>query len=58
MIAVFVGEKHAIEPVGCDATFRQTQHQLPRAEAAIEENLAMISRDQCAVPGAAAAEHR
>jgi len=58
VIAVLVGEKDAVELVGCDATFRQAQHQLPRAQAAVDKNLAMLSRDQCAIPGAAAAEHR
>src|SRR5260370_29540310 len=58
VIAVLVGKKDAVELVGCDATFRQAQHQLPRAQAAIDKNLAMLSRDQCAVPAAAAAEHR
>ena len=58
MIAVLVGEKDAVELVGCDAAFRQAQHQLPRAQAAVDKNLAMLGRDQCAVPGAAAAEHR
>ncbi len=57
MIAVFVSKKDAVELVGRNATLRQAQHQLPRAQAAIDKNLAMLSRDQCAVPGAAAAEH-
>jgi len=58
VIAVLVCKKDAVKLVGCDATFRQAQHQLPRAQAAVDKNLAMLSRDQCAVPGAAAAEHR
>jgi hypothetical protein len=45
MIAVFVGEKHAIELVGRNVALRQTQRQLPRAEAAIDKNLAMIGGD-------------
>src|SRR6266403_1305490 len=58
VIAVFVSKKDAVELVGCNATFRQAKHQLPRAQSPIDQNLAMLSRDQRAVSGAAAAEHR
>jgi hypothetical protein len=36
----------------------QTQRQLSRAQPAIDQKLAMISRDQCAVSRAPAPEHR
>jgi len=35
----------------------QAQHHLPRAQTAIDENLAVIGRDQRAVPRAPAPEH-
>ena len=57
VIAMFVSEKHAIQLIGRDAALAQTQHQLPRAQAAIDKNLAMIGCNQCAVSRAAAAEH-
>src|SRR5438105_9228284 len=58
VISVLVCKKDAVKLVGRDYTFRQAQHQLPRAQAAVDKNLAMLGRDQGAVPGAAAAEHR
>ena len=57
VIAVFVSEKHAIKLLGRDAALRQTQYQLPRAQSAIDKNLAMTGCDQGAVSRAAAAEH-
>jgi hypothetical protein len=57
MIAMFVSEKHPIQLIGRDAALGQTQHQLPRAQSAIDKKLAMIGCDQCAVSRAAAAEH-
>ena len=53
-----MSEKHAIKLFRRDAALRQTQHQLSRAQAAIDKNPAMIRGDQCAVARAAAAEHR
>lgn len=58
MIAVLVGEKHAIELVGSDPALREAQDELARAQAAIDEQPAMIGRDERAVPGAPAPEHR
>jgi hypothetical protein len=58
VIAVFVGEEHAINLFGRNATLRQTQHQLPRAQPAIDKNFTMIGRDERAVSRTAAAEHR
>jgi hypothetical protein len=57
VIGVFVRENNAVELLRCDAALLQTQHDLPRAETAIDENLAMIGGDQCAVSRAPAAEH-
>ena len=57
MVGMFVREKNAVELLGRDAALLQAQHQLPRAQPAIYQNLAMISRDQRAVPRAPAAEH-
>jgi len=58
MIAVLVGEKHHVELVWGDATLREAQYKLARAQPAIDENLAVTGGDERAVPGAAAAEHR
>jgi hypothetical protein len=52
-----VRENNAVELLGRDATLLQTQHDLARAQTAINENLAMLGGDQRAVPGAPAAEH-
>src|SRR5262249_16430432 len=57
VIGVLVCENHAVELLGRDAALLQTQHDLPRAETAINENLAVIGRDQRAVPRTPAAEH-
>jgi hypothetical protein len=57
VITVFVSKKDAIELLRCDAALCQAQHQLPRAQAAIDQNPAMIGRDECAIPRAPAAEH-
>src|SRR5262249_19976983 len=58
MIGVFVREKHTIELLRRDTAMLEAQHQLPRAQPAIDENFAMIGRDQRAVPRAPATEHR
>jgi hypothetical protein len=57
VICVFVRENNAVELLRCDTTLLQTQHDLSRAQTAINENLAMLGGDQRAVPGAPAAEH-
>jgi hypothetical protein len=57
VICVFVGENNAVELLRRDATLLKAQHDLPRAQTAINENLAMLGADQRAVPGAPAAEH-
>jgi hypothetical protein len=58
MIAVFMREKHAIELFRRHAAECKPQHELTRAQSAIDQKPAMIGRDKCTVPGAAAAEHR
>jgi len=58
VIGVFVREKDAVELLGRDAALFETQRQLPRAKPAIDENFAMIRRDQRTVSRASAAEHR
>ena len=57
VIAVFVREQDAIELFGRHAALFETQNDLARAQSAIDENFAVIGRDQRAIPGAAAAEH-
>ena len=58
MIAVFMREKHAIELFRPHAAECKPQDELTGAQSAIDQNPAMISRDQRAISGAAAAEHR
>jgi hypothetical protein len=53
-----VRKEDAIELLRRDAALLQAQHQLPRAQPAIDENFAMIRCHQGAVTRAPAAEHR
>ena len=57
VIGVFVCENHPVELLRRDAALLQTQSDLPRTQAAINENLAVVGCDQRAVPRAPAAEH-
>jgi len=57
VVAVFVCKKHAIELLRHDAALLQTQYQLPRAQSAIEKNLAVPGCDKSTVSRAPAAEH-
>ena len=57
VIGVFVREDNAVELLRRDAALLQAQHDLPRAETAINENFAVLGGDQRAVPRAPAAEH-
>jgi hypothetical protein len=57
VIGVFVRENNAVKLLGRNATLLKAQHDLARAQTAINENLAMLGGDQRAVPGAPAAEH-
>ena len=56
VIGVFVRENNAVELLWCDAALLETQHDLPRAQTAINQDFAVIGRDQSAVSGTAAAE--
>ena len=58
MIAVFVREQNAIELLDADSAKLESRKNLARAQAAIDQKPAMIGRDERAIPGAAAAEHR
>jgi len=57
MIAMLVGEEHAIELGRRDPALFEPDHDLPRAQPAVHKNPAMIGSDQRAIPRAAAAEH-
>ena len=58
MIAMFVGQKDTVEFVRLDSALSQPEDELARAQPAIDEEPAMIGRDQRAVPRASAPEHR
>jgi hypothetical protein len=58
VVAVFVSKNYAIELLRPDAALFQTQSQLTGAESAINENVAVTGRNQRAITGAAASEHR
>ena len=58
VIAMLMRQEHAIELRRRDPAEREPHHQLARAQAAIDEQPAMIGHDQRAVSGAATAEHR
>jgi len=45
VIGVFVREKHTVELLRSNSAMLEAQHQLPRAQAAIDENFAMIGRN-------------
>ena len=57
MIAVLVGQEHAIELGRRDPALLEPNHDLPRAQSAIDQNPAVIGRDERAISRAAAAEH-
>ena len=54
---MFVGDENAVELLRRDAALLQAQHELARAQSAIDQNFAVIGRDQRAVSRAPAAEH-
>ena len=58
VVAMLVGEKDAIEFVRGDPAEREAENELARAQAAVDEQPAMVGRDQRAVSGASAPEHR
>ena len=57
VITVFVRDHNPVELLRRHTTLLQTQHDLPRAQAAINENFAVLGGDQRTVSGAPAAEH-
>ncbi len=57
MIGVFVRQHNAVELLRRDGALLQAQNDLPRAETAINENLAMVGGNQGTVSRAPAAEH-
>ena len=57
VIGVFVRENNTIQLLRRDAALLEAQNDLPRAETAINENLAMIRGNQRTVSRAPAAEH-
>ena len=58
MVAMFVREQDAIELFGGHSALLQPQHDLSRAQSAIDQKLAMIGRDQRAVARTPAPQHR
>ena len=56
MIAVFVSEQDAVELLRNDAALLQPEGDLARAQTTINQDFAVIGRDQSAVSGTAAAE--
>jgi hypothetical protein len=54
---MFVGEEDPVELVGLDSALFKTRNQLPRTQAAIDKQPAMIGRDQRAVSCTSASEH-
>jgi hypothetical protein len=58
VIAMFVGEEDAIELVGSDCALCEAQDKLSRAQSAVDQQPAVIGRNEGAVSRAAAPEHR
>jgi hypothetical protein len=58
VIAVLVSEQNTVELFRHHAALLKPEHNLPRAQSAIDQNFAMIGRDERTVPGTAAPEHR
>src|SRR5438874_4701612 len=54
---MFVGEEHTVEPFGSDVALLEPDNDLPRAQSAIDQDPAVVGRNESAVAGAAAAEH-
>ena len=57
VIAMFVGEKDAIQLLDTDSAKFESRKDLARAQASIDEQPAVVGRDERAIPGAPAAEH-
>jgi hypothetical protein len=58
VIAMLVGQEHAVELRRSDSALLEAPDNLARAQAAIDEKPAMIGRDERAISRAPAAEHR
>jgi hypothetical protein len=58
VVPMFVREQNAVELLGQHAALLQPENDLARAQSAIDQNLAMIGRNQRTISGTAAAEHR
>ena len=54
---MLVGEQNAIELFWHHAALLEPEHDLARTQSAIDQNFAVIGRDQRTVPGAATPEH-
>jgi hypothetical protein len=57
MVAMLMSEKQAIELLGGDAALLKPDHDLARAQSAVDQNPAVIGGNEGTIPGAAAAEH-
>jgi hypothetical protein len=57
VIAMLMGKKQSIELLGGDTALLKADHDLARAQSAIDQNVAMTGGNESAIPGAAAAEH-
>jgi hypothetical protein len=57
VIAMLMGKKQSIELLGGDTALLKADHDLARAQSAIDQNVAMTGGNKGAIPGAAAAEH-
>ena len=57
MIAMLMGEENAVEFVRRDPAEGEPEDELARAQTAVDEQPAMIGREQRAVSSAATAEH-
>ncbi len=58
MVAVLVRQEDAVQFVRLDPAKLEPENELARAQAAIDKQPAMIGRDERAIPGTAAPEHR
>jgi len=57
VIAMLMGKKQSIELLGGDTALLKPDHDLARAQSAIDQNPAVIGGNKSAIPGTAAAEH-
>ena len=57
VIAMLMCKKQTVELLGGNATLLKADDDLARAQSTIDQNPAVIGRNERAIPGAAAAEH-